>query len=143
MYQPAGTTARVTKQMGQGVELQSIELIDSADTVTVISSLPSPSPFDSLRKRLTGAGRPGSDDRVYSLPASLIRDATDRRAAGRLALAATTRERTFPIDGKPIAFEFLDTGAGWGARCEHNGVEILVAAHRVDPATVALERVVV
>ena len=142
IYQPAGTTARVIKQSGEGAELVSIELIDAADTVTVISSLPSCRPFAavSLQDRLAWASQPDTDDLIYSSPASSIRHAAKRRAAGRLARAATPDERTFPVDGELVAFEFLDTEVGWGARREHEGTEIVVTARGVAPATVALKR---
>lgn len=142
VYQPAGTAARVTKQSGEGAEMVSIELINAADTVTVISSLPSRSPFGtaSLQAWFVRARPLNSDDFVYSLPATSVRHAAERRAAGRLAWVATPDTRTFSVDGERVAFEFLDTGAGWTARREHEGTKIVITARIIDPAGVALER---
>jgi hypothetical protein len=145
IYAPTGTAARVTKHVGQEAELVSIELIDAKDAVTVISSLPARSAFTavSLYDRLAQASRPSTDDLLYSIPASAIRHADERRATSRLARAATPDKRTFPIDGELVAFEFLDTGAGWGARREHQGTEIVITARAIDPANVALKRLLV
>lgn len=75
-----------------------------------------------------------------SPPARLVRSRHEHRVRRRLALRAGEETRTLTVDGAPVPFTFIELPACWGARSEHDGVEVVVLARGVDPADVALER---
>lgn len=75
-----------------------------------------------------------------SIPARLIRSRHQHREQRRLAMRSHEEPRSFTVDGEPVAFSFAALPGSWGARREHDGVEIVLMGRGVDPEDVALER---
>jgi len=75
-----------------------------------------------------------------SIPGRVVRSRHQHRAQRRLALRAQEEPRTFTVDGEPVEFSFAALPDCWGARREHDGVELVVMARGMDPADVALAR---
>ncbi len=95
-------------------------------------------PIQSLSSRLERFATHQDAHRGRSHAAILIGIADIARGIRRQAARAQPREQRFDIEGVAEPFEYLAIDRMWGAQREHDGIEIVLLARDVDPASVRL-----
>jgi hypothetical protein len=133
-YGPPGELPVLRKSSGDEDRLLSVEI--DYDAVTVICAVEHDR---GLRRHLEAFLARDRDDAPASMAAGMIRWRTAYYTARReVATTPASTHREFVVDGAAARFEFLATGAGWGAHRQHDGVAVTILARGVDPASVSL-----